>query len=435
MNVGREYGPTRHACTIGLWGTYDVDNYGDVLFPRIAERELHRRLPDATLRFFSPFGVERPIRFDGGRPAEPLGRWSEARLEQLAADLDCVVIGGGEIIHSHYEHFTEVYSTDVEELRKRDPSRFFLEALGPDRERGCPVVWHAVGLPFDPTDQEAVRLRAALALRPYVAVRDELSKRRIQAAGVEREIAVVPDSAFLLRRLFQTTLLENRLRFLRLMGWYPADGHALVVQGNGHLLPHVPQLAAILSDLLARHPDHSLVSLQTGSCLGDGEFADALSHALPQIRHRIPAAIDVADVAAAIAASSGFIGVSLHGNITARVFGRPHVILNPAGYSKLDAFAQQLGCPECLVTDVSEVTRAFRAAVGQAVGQERVSDMESGPSIFISTASPRSQLTQPESGQRPKAQTRPRRSQTAGSRRWRSRRVCSAGPMTSVASD
>ena len=63
---------------VGLWGTFDLENYGDLLFPRIAERELLRRLPEAQVLRYGPFGHLHPVWLDPGPPSEPLGPWSGA---------------------------------------------------------------------------------------------------------------------------------------------------------------------------------------------------------------------------------------------------------------------------------------------------------------------------------------------------------------------
>ena len=128
----------------------------------------------------------------------PAGRRSGSGCGRASAcassgELDLVAVGGGEIIHTRDELLAEAYGVDPLELRLRRPSDFFIE---------YPAVWHAVGIPFDFDAYEARVVREALAGREYVAVRDERSRTRLVAAGVTGEIAVVPDSAFLLDRLF-----------------------------------------------------------------------------------------------------------------------------------------------------------------------------------------------------------------------------------------
>ena len=66
------------------------------------------------------------------------------------------------------------------------------------------------------------------------------------------------------------------------------------------------------------------------------EFAQALAAALPVPSYHVPDGALVEDLVAAVWGSQGFpIGISLHGNITAFCFDKPHVALNLLGFSKL----------------------------------------------------------------------------------------------------
>ncbi|HYH49002.1 MAG TPA: hypothetical protein VEG38_05585, partial [Acidimicrobiia bacterium] len=156
------------AARVAIWGTFDVDNYGDHLFPRVAAHELSRRLPDVVVQPFSPFGWRHPTRLDDGRAAAPLGPWSAERAAELADGHDLVLVGGGELMHLNDPLLAPVYDTTPDELVRMAPSRWFVEGLGPQLEMRCPVVWHAVGVPWTPGEEEAARLRAALADRAYV---------------------------------------------------------------------------------------------------------------------------------------------------------------------------------------------------------------------------------------------------------------------------
>src|SRR5919109_1252893 len=309
---------------IGLWGTFDVPNYGDALFPRITRAELRRRLPEARIRHFAPLGREHPTRFDGGDPAETLGRYAPDRL-------------------------------------------------GPELEEECPVVWHAVGLPFDIPPDEGRRYREALAGRPYVSVRDEISKERLETVGVGKAV-VVPDPAVLLRRLFSPDLLDRRLRYLRAIGAFPVRGPALVVQGSRVMLDWVDGLARAIGDL-AGELGAPVVLLETGPTHGDGEFAAAFAPSLPPPVYRV-SDVGIEDVAAAIAGSAGFVGNSLHGNITAWVYGRPHVILGMKGESKLRGFARLIGAEAALAGEPQQVGGAFRAAAEGGPDQELVAEVQ-----------------------------------------------------------
>src|SRR5947207_2438896 len=177
--------PTPGPPRVALFGTFDVDNYGDHLFPRVAAPELGRRLP-------------------------------------------------------------------------------------------------GVGVPWAPSGDGGRRLRAALAARPYVTVRDRHSAQRLAEAGVERPIEVVPDSALLLDRILPPRALRDRLDRLRREGFYPGtvlrpgDGSAggpapLVVQGCDLLQPHLGAVVGAMTRWQAGRPiPLEVVVIETGRCRGDG---------------------------------------------------------------------------------------------------------------------------------------------------------------------
>ncbi|HEV8572586.1 MAG TPA: polysaccharide pyruvyl transferase family protein [Actinomycetota bacterium] len=364
--------PDRGAPRIGLWGTFDLENYGDMLFPRILEEELGRRIPDAGIRVFAPVGYTGLNRFEEREPAEPLGPWSPERVSELAGELDCVVVGPGEIIHGRDELLSPHYGLAPAELRRRAPSRFFLGGLGPELESECPVLWSAVGIPFDFRAREALRVREALADRPLVTVRDEVSRRRLRKAGVEREVEVVPDPAFLSPRLFPRRLLEKRLAQLRATGLYP-EKPPLVLQGNAASISHVQALAAALARLREEQEIAGVVIVETGPCHGDGEFARELAEAFPG-SVRLPSG-GLADVTAAIAASAGFIGTSLHGNIIALTYDRPHLVLAWGRETKLEGFAEAIDNLDCLTERAEDVPAAFEKVSALGSRTEIVTDL------------------------------------------------------------
>jgi polysaccharide pyruvyl transferase WcaK-like protein len=368
------------ATRVALWGTFDVDNYGDHLFPRVARHELGRRLPGAVVQVFSPYGWLHPTGLDDGRAASPLGPWSPERARQLAAAHHLVVVGGGELIHLHDPLLAAVYGTSTDELRRMAPSRFFVEGLGPELEADCPVVWHAVGVPWAPDEEQAERLRGALAARPYVAVRDRHSARRLAEAGVERPIEVVPDSALLIDRIMPAASLRDRLDRLRADGRYPG-GPALVLQGCELLLPHLDGVVEAMDRWQAARPvPLDVVVIETGRCRGDAVFAHALERALassagPRL-WRLAGDATVEGLAAAIAGSAVFLGSSLHGAITALAYGRPFVLLNLIDDAKLDGFGDLTGLDRCVVQAAGEIPAALDAALARPPSPDLLPELQ-----------------------------------------------------------
>jgi len=354
------------AARIAVLGTFDVDNYGDHLFPRVARHEFGRRLPDAVVTPFAPYGALHPTGLDDGRPAEPLGPWAPERARRLAADHDLVLVGGGELMHLNDPLLAPVYGASPDELVRLAPSRWFVEGLGPELEDDCPVVWHAVGVPWSPSAEGAERLRTALAARPYVTVRDRSSAARLAAAGVDRPVEVVPDSALLIDRIMPAPSLRARLDRLRAAGAYPRrDSPALVVQGCDLLEPHLPGVVAAIDHWRAAHPVvPEIVALETGRCRGDAGFAEGLTRELGSRGRvwRLPENRTVEDLAAALAGAALFLGSSLHGAITAIVYGTPFVLLNLMGEAKLDGFGDLTGLDGLVVHAAGDIPKALDTA-------------------------------------------------------------------------
>lgn len=343
---------------VGLWGMFDLENFGDMLFPRVARLELSRRIPRLSLRTWSPIGYVGRNRFEDptSEPSEPLGTFSENRLEELARELDVLIIGGGEIVHDRDWELAPHYGLPREELERRQTHRFFVEGLG-THEVDVPTAWHAVGLPHDPDETLRERLRAALAHRAYVSVRDERSLGRLGAAGVDREIAVVPDPVYLLPRVLPVDDLAARIDRLRSSGALP-PGDTLLVQGSRSLVPHADRIAAEVEEI-CRERALAPVLVETGPIHGDAELAEALADRLGNAV-RFPPTTDADDLIAVIVWSSGFVGNSLHGNIVAAAYDRPGLMLDLADQSKLRGAGELLGAPERVVDDDAAIASGYR---------------------------------------------------------------------------
>src|SRR5437868_3713816 len=90
-NGARPYEHTRDRdWQIGLFGTFDVENYGDLLFPLIAEAELTERLGAVKIHPFS-YHAKTP-------PDWPYTVISLTELPHMVDGLDGVLIGGGFLI-------------------------------------------------------------------------------------------------------------------------------------------------------------------------------------------------------------------------------------------------------------------------------------------------------------------------------------------------
>jgi hypothetical protein len=310
---------------IGVWGAFDVADYGNLLVPRIFENELRRRLPYARVFAYAPLGAEHPIAMDGGRPAAPLGDWTPARRAQLAEQLDLVVISGSDVIHLRDGLHRELYSEEAspEGAASLEPSRFFVDGLGEGLEQRCPVVWHAIGVPFEFAPEEADRANAAIESKRHVSVQSAVSRERLLATGTKRRIDVVGDPALLTSRLLSDETMQKRLRYLRALKRYPVEDPPLMLETSAGLGLGVDNLAQALSEARAHDPKVPVALVALSPARGDAQLARTLASRIDDPVYELTEDVTLDDLVAAIANARAFCGPSSAGCSTALAFGVP----------------------------------------------------------------------------------------------------------------
>ncbi|HEU5250296.1 MAG TPA: polysaccharide pyruvyl transferase family protein, partial [Thermoanaerobaculia bacterium] len=322
-----EFGPR-----IGYWSRGNLGRFAEVLRPWIFEREIGRRIPGARVQAYAPLGPRHRAAVGGAPVVADLGQWTPARTAELADALDCVVIGGQDVIQSSDALLAADYGPDADEASRSRPAAFFIEGLGEGLESRCPVAWDAVSLPADVNHATARRLQEAAARRTYLSVRDSASKERLARAGVEADVAVVPDPLLLLPRLFSPALLLRRLEFARHMQWFPPEGRPLpvVLQGGRALVKSAESIADAIAEAVSGS-GLPLVLLDLDPDAGDGEFVDAVAHVLNGPVYRIPSDASLEDRVAALAHSQAFVGSSGAGALVASAFGTPSLVIDVFG--------------------------------------------------------------------------------------------------------
>lgn len=338
---------------VGLWGPFGKDDLEGALAIRVTDAELRRRLPTLRCAAYSP-GADGPRTLDPERRLRPLGHVSAERAAEMAGELDGVLVVGG----------LNGRGTGTAE------DAFLLQGLGAELEVRCPVIWHAVQIHGDLDGKRASRARRLLTHRPYVSVRDELSRRRLQAAGVDREVVVVPHPALLAPRSFSTAVLDRRLAHLRLVGHLPHDRGTLVVEDDASLRASAAPIARGLAGALELRGDLEVVVVETAGAAGDDTLATRLEEALPGRVRRFPAA-PVEDLIALVADARCVVAANRTLAAVAVGYGRPVALLEmqggqdgPAAIEPLDARIQRVDSAERLAGAVERLLGRPAAAAG-----------------------------------------------------------------------
>ncbi|MCZ7527367.1 MAG: polysaccharide pyruvyl transferase family protein [Acidimicrobiia bacterium] len=226
----------------------------------------------------------------------------------------------GEVLGTPDEQVAAGYGDDRPDW---PPTRWLVEGLEEGRERRCPVVWQDVGVTAELPPAEAERVRS-VGRRRHAAVRDEWSRSLLEAAGLH-DVATVPDSLLLLPRHLPADVLQRRLAYLRLMGWYPDGGETLVIEGGASMIGAVAMWATALSAWCSEGTGRSVVA-STPRRHGRGRsFADALERAsvgLPALHlFKLPS-VTLEDLVAVFSAGAVLLCASPTGQLLGRAYGR-----------------------------------------------------------------------------------------------------------------
>jgi hypothetical protein len=373
-------------------GTFDVENYGDLLYPVVFRRALEARDPRLGLRAYSPLAGRAPqsAGFET-RAARDLFGPRRARADARAdsdgpAGVDRLVVGGGDILRTDRDTLAAHYVRDgrgragrllreagaagalgylalrgvagwrAERLRARAFARRWLgyAGAGPflvDPERlpgGGAVCYLSCGVPHDFAPEERGEVARVFERARFVYVRDEQSAEKLRRCGVRRELHVAPDLVVLLGGQLERGAEAAKGRALLAKLGVTDGAPVLCFQSKPYPGFDAAEVARHLA-LQRRRTGAEIVLLPLGRCHGDEEFLRRVAEASGGV-FKYADARAVSDAVSVIAACDLFVGTSLHGNVTAFSFGIPH-LSGPLPADKTEGFLRSVDLPVSLRLD------------------------------------------------------------------------------------
>lgn len=259
---------------IGLFGAFDTGELGEVALRRVIETEIARRRPDIDLVAIAPFGAERPLPSDDGRPAQPLGSDAAGSLRSL----DALIIAGD--VLGDDAQWAGRYPAPVEEMSTRGVG---LLALSGKRDGvvSVPVTWFAAG-PVG-SEPDVTRLEGKDVWARDLATQQQLGGTAVQSG----------DPILLAGRVFAPEVLRRRTDLLRLCGAIPA-GRRLVIEvgSSGDASSARDDLESALAAALRSDPKLSVVVMTLDPTRPSALHALRVPGLIAERVHRLPEWVD-----------------------------------------------------------------------------------------------------------------------------------------------
>lgn len=318
------------ARSAALFGTFDVANYGDLLFPHVAAHLLGAGC--TTLRCYSPVGGAPP--WPDCRPVQPLADFTEDPPPDLC------LIGGGNIIHAG----TTPLGDYAGAFSRPDftYASLWLGASILAAQAGARLAWNAPGVPHPVAGAWARGLRdLALAAADRVTLRDEASRVFLGAPAVPA--SVVPDTALLISAIWPAAGLRDVARAAFATRGAPVPERWIAIHLNDRYTGGDLAAACGAVNEMARGLRAVPVLLAIGPCHGDDALARQAMEFIEGPALLVDQPAGLREICGLIAHAEAYVGSSLHGLITAMSYGRPGIAVARTRMVKFLGFLEPLG--------------------------------------------------------------------------------------------
>ncbi|HEX8852151.1 MAG TPA: polysaccharide pyruvyl transferase family protein, partial [Pyrinomonadaceae bacterium] len=205
------------------------------------------------------------------------------------------------------------------------------------------VCYLSCGVPHEFSADEKESVARAFDRADFVYVRDEQSRAKLMRAGVAREIRVAPDLIVTLGDYFPRDEQAQRGRDILSRWDVDTERPVLCFQCKPHPGFVAEEIVEQLK-LFRQRSGTEVVLLPLGYCHRDELFLTEVARK-SEGTLKLVGVRSIYEMLAVIAASSVFVGTSMHGNITAFSYGLPH-LYGPLAVDKAEGFLSGAGLPD-----------------------------------------------------------------------------------------
>lgn len=279
---------------IALFGTFDVDNYGDLLFPHIATF----RYPEHEWTFVSP--TNSTTSFLDSKKAI---NFQEAQKRNF----DLIIIGGGNIIHTQPTTLKE-----YDKVGQFAYPELWIGAAKMAIQKRIPYTFNAPGISYLSASKiDKILFRQVFNLSSYLSFREEFSKLFAQQY-TKNQIECIPDTAIEIAKVWPYGQIKKE--------------NKLVVNLNQRY--HQPvNITAYFIEQIANQLNLDIEIVVIGDCHGDLNFSKKIINLINAKPVKLIEKQSLQSLAKSIAAASLFIGSSMHGFITALSYKTPCLLV------------------------------------------------------------------------------------------------------------
>lgn len=301
---------------IAICGTFNVDNYGDVMFPEIFKRAMHKRGLDFELFLISPGNTT-------DKTLAPDAKvYSVSEMDNIHQQnpLDAIIIGGGALIHYNKIPVKLPDEDDFSEYNIYDswytPIEFAVR-------NNIKVLFNLPQIPYVFPETLKEVTKKAFDWADYISLRDNTSAKYLEEiydCNQKPQITVCPDSVCSVHELIPKEELSQLRKQL-----LPFEDKYIVVQFNAQK-DHNDGFEKIIDRL--KSENYKIVLLPLGYTHNDDVVLNEYNHANGEFAYIIDKKLDIFEMTAVLSDCSIYIGSSFHGAIVSTCYGNTAISYN-----------------------------------------------------------------------------------------------------------
>lgn len=325
---------------VAVFGAFDVNSYGDSLFPCALEIELKKRIEIEKIVLFTP--TENKAKYNETKQVYSYSKFEDIHKQYK---FDVIVIGGGELLHNR----TIEFQTEDKRTVVYNKGEIWKKPLEYAHKYGIKVLFNSVGMP-DTVNEEDKNL---LETVQYLSVRDVYSAMRLCGTQRNETVHVVPDSLWNLDDYYKEIKFPDRNIVKKMTSIFDEEKYVAFQYGTEDRWEKVFH---IVLDF-CREQNYKLVAFAINSCHADRIVIEKIKEKYQNDCIIVDQMLQQTEIMNLISAAELFVGTSLHGALTAYLSGTYAVIYNMYSYfvSKMDGLVEWFDTQQFMVENEDQL--------------------------------------------------------------------------------
>ncbi len=335
---------------IAIIGTFDYENFGDLMFPTVFKKQIEKRIGLKELFLFSLNACDMPLN------PEKTVVYSIDQLEKVHNEygIDAIIFGGGDLAR-----LDEGFAPQENYVAQNTSFDLMVYSAIVANKYGIPYIWNCPGVPFEFSDDKSRIVKCLLEdFADYVSVRDARSAEILKDCGCDCEIVVSPDTILSIGTLIEK---NNEDIFENLKSEYAFLQNDYIVFQS--MINNIDNFVETMREQLLKICEltgKKIVFLPIGNVHNDDVYIKEILAKFPSDKCvTFDRKLNIFEINSVLANASSFIGTSLHGNVVSNAYKVPSIGLNLYDLVKLKNYYRLVGREKYCVKDLTKIYDVF----------------------------------------------------------------------------